>query len=341
MATKLDGEKIRDAFFVLKPGGEKAPPMAMNSLAFTSQQTLFYYATTFQPGAAPRLPDPSFDSTGVLQVLDSLRLSLEKQGLGFADFKAAFGPEFGVVIDWTAGAMQPKPLLVLDVKDAARAEKFVDALTNGQAGFPAWARQDLDGAHFYSMPQGSAGLLPITPVLVVTDKAVLFGLDPDALRKTIQRSKSGEPRLDKGGDFLASENSVAKPSSAFGYIDSKALFENVYGIGSNALKMMALFNPRIGDYADISKLPSTETISKHLSPVVYSRSSDADGLLVESIGPVTFNQVVFGAAVGAGAAAIPMIKKQFAGQGAQVFPAPRPTQIAPSAPAATPAPATP
>jgi hypothetical protein len=341
MATKLDGEKIRDAFFVLKPGGEKSPPMAMNSLAFTSPQTLFYYATAFQLGAAPRLPDPSLDTTGVLQALASLRLSLENQGLGFEDFKAAFGPEFGVVIDWTAGAMQPTPLLVLDVKDAARAQKFVEALTNGQAGFPAWARQDFDGTHFYSMPPGSAGLLPITPVLAVTDKAVLFGLDSDALRKTIQRIKSDEPHLDKGGDFIASENSVATPSAAFGYIDSKALFENVYGIGSNALKMMALFNPRIGDYADMSKLPPAETISKHLGPVVYSQSSDADGLLVESVGPVTFNQAVFGAAVGAGAAAIPMIKKQFTGQGAQVFPAPRSSRSAPSAPAATPAPTTP
>jgi hypothetical protein len=335
-ATKLDGEKIRDTVFIIKPADAKATPMALNSLTFTSPQTLLYYATAFQLGAAPRLPDPALDTTGVLQVLDSLRLTLEKQGLGFEDFKAAFGPELGAIIDWTAGAMQPKPLLVLDVKDAVRAQKFVESLTTGQTGFRAWARQDLDGAHFYSLPQENAGILLFTPVLAITDKAVLFGLDLDSLRQTIERSKSSEARLDKSEIFSTAGNSVAKPSAAFGYIDSKALFENVYGIASNALKMMALFNPHMGDYADMSKLPSTEAVSKHLGSIVYSQSSDADGLLVESIGPVTFNQIIFGVAVGAGATAV----KQFTGSGTPISIS-RPKPVSSPVPAATNSTATP
>lgn len=337
--TKLDGEKIRDAICVLRSGGGEKAPMVLNSLEFTSPQTLFYYATLFKIGSAPRLPDPSLDTTGVLQALDALRTAFKKQGLGLGDFNAAFGPEVGISIDWATGAMQPMPMLVLDIRDAAKAQSFVEALTNGTAGFRAWARQDLDGVHFYSLPQEAAGIFSITPVIALAEKAAVFGLDLDSVRKTIRRSKSNEPRLDKGASFLSAKNSLAQPSSAFGYIDSKALFENVYGIASNALKMMALFNPHASDFADVSKLPSTEAISKHLGPIVYSQSSDVDGLLVESIGPVTFNQAVFGVAVGVGVALVPTLEKELKGFNPQSFPARKSGAKSPPIPTATPTPA--
>lgn len=298
---KLDGEKIRDAIYVLKPGGGKQPSMARNSLAFTSPETLFYYAAALQLQQAPKLPDASLDTTGILGALDALRQAIGKRGLMFEDFKSAFGPELGAVMDWPALAMQPGLLLTLDVKDAAKAQKFVEALTDGAAGFHAWEKQEIEGAQLYSLPLEAPGLAAVSPVLALTDKTLLFGLDLNSVKNAVKRARSGEPRLDKNPAFQSAGNLVAKPSAAFGYIDSKVLFEKVYGIVIPTLKMMALFNPHASDYADLGKLPAAEVISRHLSPIVYSQSSDDSGVLVESMGPVTFNQAAFVVAAGVGA----------------------------------------
>ena len=51
---------------------------------------------------------------------------------------------------------------------------------------------------------------------------------------------------------------------------------------------------------DASKLPETETIAKHLQPIVYNQIRIPEGYLVESSGPITMNQAVFlGVAAGA------------------------------------------
>jgi hypothetical protein len=298
--VKLDGEKIRDAVFIKEPIAAGAPAMARNSFAFTTPDTLLYFATLLHLDTAPRLPDPALDNTGVLAAIQLLVQSVQSKGLTYDDFKSTFGPEFGLVVDWPGGVIQPSPLFALDVRDAAKAGKFVDALTDGSSGLSAWGKQVIDGVPYYALPQESAGLIAVNPVVAITDKALLFGLSLDSVQQAVQNGKSATPKIDKSAGFQASSALVGKPAGAFGYIDSKALFEKVYGVASSTLKVMAVFNPHASDYADLSKLPSTEAISKHLSPIVYSQSTDADGVLVESVGPVTFNEAAF--AVGLGGA---------------------------------------
>ncbi len=64
---------------------------------------------------------------------------------------------------------------------------------------------------------------------------------------------------------------------------------------------------------DLSKLPDGDAISKHLSPIILSDKSDDQGILLESVGPVTFIQASVGFGAMAGVAAVPMLQKQFAG----------------------------
>jgi len=333
--VKLDGEKIRDAIYVFQPGRGAEPLMARNSLAFTTPDTLFYYAAVLNMAGAPKLPDPSLDSTGILRTLDSLRQALESAGLTYGDFEDSFGPEVGVMVDWPASAMQPSLLLTLDVKNSAKAQKFIETLVGGQAGFPAWAKQDIAGTHYYSLPQQAAGIVPVTPVLALTDKALLFGPAFESVQNAVQQAKAGGVGLDKSAGFQAAVNTVGKPSKALVYIDGKALFEKVYNLVINPLKIMAMFNPHANDYADISKLPATETISRHLSPIIYSQSTDADGILMESSGPVTLSQTAFALGVGGGIAAMPALTKQYHALGSQHSLVPMATPQ-PAIPAATP-----
>ncbi len=260
-----------------------------------------------------------------------LRQNLEQAGLGFDDFKTAFGPEAGTVTDWSADAMKPGLIITLDVRDRAKAQKFVETLAGG------WPKQEIGGAQYYSFPQSGDGLIPVAPVLVLTDKTLLFGLDIESVKKAVQNTASASAKIDKGADFQTTSGLVSKPTGAFGYVDAKAFFERVYATAIPPLKMLALFNPKISEnYGDLSKLPEAEVISKHLSPIVYSQSTDENGLLIESAGPVTFTDVLFFG--GAAGAAYAYSTKSHDVQGIQSLPPPVPVTPSVSQPDATPVP---
>ena len=58
--------------------------------------------------------------------------------------------------------------------------------------------------------------------------------------------------------------------------------------------------PGVSDIIDGSKLPETETIARHLQPIVYGQTRLPEGYLVESSGPITMNHAfLIAAAAGA------------------------------------------
>jgi hypothetical protein len=63
------------------------------------------------------------------------------------------------------------------------------------------------------------------------------------------------------------------------------------------LLMAAAFMPAIARSVDLSKIPSPEVITKHLSPIVSSQRYDRDGYVAESLGPITLDQAAIGLAI--------------------------------------------
>ncbi len=341
-AIKLEGEQIRDAMFVLKPGSQKQSAMPRNSLAFTSTDTLIYYAGQLGKPASFKLPDPALDTTGVLRMLAEIKKSLDEQGLTLAGFTSAFSPEIGMAVDWTPNAPQPSLLLSMDVRDPAKARKFADFFTSGQLGSPAWVAREIDGTRFYCMQP--LGMALATPTIALTDKVMLAGLSYDSVNAAIKRATGGSQKLDASPIFQQAAKFVATPTSAFGYIDSRSLFERLFGTLRPFLTYGSLFVPNSSNYVDLKKLPSTEAISKHLSPIVTSKTSDESGVLVESVGPMTYNQLMLGLGATAGAAAAPMLKTYLqdpAGKQKKADPAVVPVPTPAASPAAPPEPKAP
>ena len=116
-STRMEGETMRDTIFVLKPDAGKREPLPRKSLAFTTADTLLYYASAIKHQKSIQLPDPALDTTGVLRYLDTLARGLKKEGLSIADFYSAFGPEAGFLVDWPSNAPSPSLLCTLDVKE--------------------------------------------------------------------------------------------------------------------------------------------------------------------------------------------------------------------------------
>jgi hypothetical protein len=303
-ATQFDGGQLRDTIFVLAPGSTKEPPLTRDSLALSSPATLVYYAAALP--LKIELPESTAAMVAmVMPGFDALNKALAEKALSLSDLGVAFGPEMGVLLEWPQQTMQPSFVLALDVRDAAKAKGFVEVLTGGVLGSPAWARNEHDGVTYYVVPQQGIGLT--APTLALTDKFVVVGLTHMAITEALARLQSGEAKVNGTAAFRAAEQSVKRATSAYGYVDLRGLFERVYGTFRPLLAMSLAFMPDAAQYIDASKLPSTEAISKHLGPIVYSQSTSPEGILVESTGTITMNQALVGVLAGSLSAALPAL----------------------------------
>jgi hypothetical protein len=206
-------------------------------------------------------------------------------------------------------------------------------MTGGSLGNVPWDRRETGGSTYFIKTGGA--MTTMTPVLALNDNMLLFGLSVDAVKSALERLGATGGKLDESPAFQKASASVAKPHNSFGYVDGAVLFDRVYTLVRPFLMMAPMMAPKLAQHVPVDKLPGTGTISKHLGPIVYSQSETPDGILIESAGPVTMNQAVFGTAVAVGAAVVPLAKSGMAGMMAPgLFP-----QRQNTPPAATPSPA--
>lgn len=338
---------MRDTLFVLSPGNEAEPPLARSTLAFSTPQTFLTYAAVLP--TTMELPEQSLALGAFIPGFAALEKALADRQLKLADFGKAFGREFGAVLSWPEGSPQPSAVLAMEVRDGAKAKGFVEAFTSGLAGSPAWGRHEKDGVAIFQSP-AAPGLIAVTPSLALTDRFLVLGFSQPEIAAALERLKSGQLAIAQTATFGQAARAVTEPTSGFGYLDLKTLFERSYGALRPFLAMTLAFSPDSAKYLDAGKLPNTETIAKHLSPSVYSQSVSPEGTLIESVGTLTFNQVLVGTVGGAVAAAFPMIESAL-GSGMKLDPnlllnpgAPKPAAPAPQkapAPEGEPAPAAP
>lgn len=286
-STKLDGANIRDSIFVLRPSPPEAGNLSHNSIKLTTPQTTAFFDfvvdfTQFakmgqNPAVAPALQGSPLQSSKLFQLAPE-----------------AFGPDCSVVLNWPAGQSKPEGVLALAVKDAAKAEQSLQEVLSF---LPETTVNDYAGLKYYSFPTLQKAFA--TPTLTLTDGFALIGLDAAEVDRVRQALKSGET-LENSPAFVPAKEPYRSANEVFGYVDIRAIFERGYPTVSQIVRFSANFMPGVSEIIDASKLPDTETIAKHLQPIVYSQTRLADGYLVESTGPITMNQAVL---IGAGAGA--------------------------------------
>ena len=314
IGVKFDGENVRDAFFALMNPTTQSPALSGQCLKFTTKDTLLYFTGIMDlKKAADRMAKLPNDPSSLPPILAVLQASLASQGITVASLAEMLGNEYSVTLDWPAAAMQPSLLISLDVRDTAKTTKAVDLLTNGQLGNPAWKHTQIDGAEVFSI----SPLPMVAPTVAIKADKLVFGLESSAVTAALTTANQPHEGLKESQLFKDTEKLVIKPTHSFGYVDSKALFERIYGVSRPLIMLWGGFSPAVRNTIDVHKLPPTEAISKHLKPIVYSSSSLPDGFLSESVGPVTMTQTLFLAGIGAGAALIPMAKSYMAPAGPQ------------------------
>jgi hypothetical protein len=103
----------------------------------------------------------------------------------------------------------------------------------------------------------------------------------------VHRLQMQAPGLEADNQFQAVTKLVDEPNALFAYLEAKSAFERFYEASRPMLAFGIVLMPTLSRYVDGMALPDTEDISKHLSPIVLSRHRVANGVIDESVGPIT------------------------------------------------------
>ncbi len=298
--TSFDGTQLHDsAFFVMDDADLPTQRLSHTGLSRTSRDTIFYYSDLLVLPEQFQLPDPALDQTGLLRPVTAIIEQLEQKGFDAAAFDRAFGPEYSIQSDWQQETQRPTFIISVDVSEREVAGLILEELTSGNLGLPPFQKQQLEtGETLYSLTK--LGTIPVHPALCLTPDQLFISDDATALTKYVATGENGQNQDDS--ELMAMANTSSQSErTAFGYLNTKSAFTRTYSLLRPTALLMAAFMPGINKNVDLSKLPNTETVAKHLEPVVFSQSVVEGGLLYESQGTLTMNQFLIGGIGGAAA----------------------------------------
>jgi hypothetical protein len=283
---KLDGLIQRDAIYILRRNAAPTPEFGHIVTSLTSPDSIGLVElslhldslTAFLRSAAPDLTAPP----DVSAVIDSGR--------------DAYGPEAGIILNWPPGQITPTPLIAVQIRDREKAAQFLSGLLKI---VPNPSVNQWNGLSLYSIPTFGNPLA--APTFAQTDNFLLLGPDVQSVQNAASRPP-GAPTLEASPAFQASAPFFKEANEAFAYIDTKAVFERAYTALRPVIIFGAAMMPDIYAVVDTTRLPQTETVAKHLSPMLLSQVSSPDGTLIQSSGPITLNQAVLLGMISAGSA---------------------------------------
>jgi len=289
-SMRFENGKIHDVLFLGMPKLEHEATLTRSSVSLGTKETFFYLSMLLNLGEKIDTLNQAaaFAGTKVFQ-------ALADSGIAADDWKAAFGLELASLADWPSSAHWPSLLLTLPVTDAAKAGKITDALIRADEG-ATWTQTDKDGVRYFSK-QSAASFVAITPTIALSDRILVAGLNPVSVEEAMKRSGAGSSGLSDSQTYKAAERLLPAPTNFFAYIDTGLLYSRLDASLRPMLLMAAAFMPAVAGSVDLTKLPSPEIITKHLSPIVSSQRYDHDGYVAESVGPITLDQSAIGVAI--------------------------------------------
>ena len=325
--TRFENGKIHDLLFLGMPKLEQDVTLTRSSLTLGTKETFFYLSMLLNLGEKI---DTLNQAAGIGGAVQKLFQAFSDSGITTEDWKAAFGMELGSLADWPSSAHWPSLLLTLPVKDMTKSGEIVEAATRADDN-AIWTRTEKNGVRYFSM-QSPANFIAVTPTIALSSRILIAGFNPVSVEEAVKRSEGTSSELADSQAYKTAERLLPAPTNFFAYVDSALLYSRLDASLRPMLLMAAAFMPALTSSVDLSKLPSPEVITKHLSPIVSSQRYDRDGYVAESVGPITLDQSVIGLAIlsGLGATARQNAGSALTGWGSSPAVSPQPVLSSPS-----------
>jgi hypothetical protein len=300
--VKLEGPGFRDTIFIPGVGSPKVS-LRRSTQALTAPDSLLYGAFLLPPRA--ELPPAVAPFFALLATQPWLVEAGER--VSWAEFAAGFGPEGGIVLDWPPAADAPSLSFLFQVRDTGRAAHFVESLTGPSARDAPWQRLESGRTAHFQMPAGRPG--GSTPALSLTPDFLVLGAQSHAVRSVATRLNAGSADITQSPPFHEIAARVKTPTAAFAYLDLRAFIERSYETLRPFLGMSLALSPETSPYFDPARLPSRETLARHLGPSVYSQTTRHDGIFIESVGSLSLSQTLASLTVGAWSSVGPALSR--------------------------------
>jgi hypothetical protein len=153
--------------------------------------------------------------------------------------------------------------------------------------FPGqWTKTEIEGVKAYILRANAA----VSFVIGIYGQQLFVATNAGAFAEALRRARAQDCPLDRNQQYHSAVALVSPPTDIFVYLDAKGTFERVYPIARPIFVFGSAFIPTLTDYVDPKALPDPAEIARHLSPIVFSRHRVENGVLDESVGPVTAYQ---------------------------------------------------
>ena len=280
-ATTIVGARLRDTVFTLTGTPSNATPLSPKGLAMTSPSTIGYLAMKVGFSEIWRYCGELSEQSQLAETIRNYMGQVKSFGIEPRDLDGLVsGAE--IIVDRDLKTDSLSGAVSLQVTDSAKFQHLMDQVTTEK--FP-------DNSSKIEVAAVPAYLMQVNErvsiVFGLLGRQLLITGSRSNFAELVHRLESQAPGLEADTQYKAIAKLVAEPNDLFAYLDAKSGFEKFYEVSRPMLVFGILLMPTLNRYVDAMALPDTDVISKHLSPIVLSRHRVANGVVDESVGPIT------------------------------------------------------
>lgn len=184
-------------------------------------------------------------------------------------------------IDWPSGRPLPSILLMAPENDSEKMANWLDqAALNIGTSLQASDQNDL---LFFSIPK----LAPNVELSMASANGLFFIASDSASMKERSSQNSSAKTLETAADFSNSKSLYHEANEAFFYFNSQEIVKHIYPLARPSLLLGGAMFSQAKAMIDFSRLPSTATVTKYLTPIAIAQSHYQDGFLIQSQGSLS------------------------------------------------------
>ncbi len=284
--TTIVGARLRDTVFTLNDTPTEDSSLDRKGLAMTSPSTIGYLATQIGFSEIWRWCGQLAEESQLAETIRNYMEEVKSFGIEPRDLdKLVSGAE--VIVDRDPKTDSLNCGLALQVTDPAKFQHFMDQVVAEK--FPEISSKvEIASVPAYVMQINER----VSLVFGLSGRRLLISGGQQKFAELVGRLQNPTPGLEADNQFQAIAKLVDEPKDLFAYLDAKSGFERFYDASRPMLVFGILMMPALNRYLDAMALPDTAEISKHLSPIVLSRHRVPNGVIDESVGPITAYETV-------------------------------------------------
>jgi hypothetical protein len=279
--TAIEGARLRDTVFTLAAPPATRKPLDRQGLSMTSASTIAYLVSRVGLSEVWSWCGRFAGESALAELIRDYMDEAKSFGIAPEDLdKLVSAAE--IIVNRDSASDSLSAAFSLQVIDPGKFQHLIDRVVAER--FPDnCSMREIAAIPAYSIHVNKYASI----VFGLVDRHLLVSGSESNFSELANRLRTHASGLESDNQFRSVSRLVKDPDDLFLYIDTKSFFERVYEASRSMLALGLEMMPITSRYVDGMALPETGEISKHLSPIVLSRRRVTDGVVDESIGPIT------------------------------------------------------